>query len=294
MMLCARRRSDLPSESNHPFLIPVSFAPLRSIHLCDVKLLLTADLHFRKPWFEWLLRVTGHYDMVCIAGDLLDMFHPDGVVPQLIYIYEWMQMMAKLEVPIALCSGNHDLPGNQPILVPGVSIRKDKLAILGEYAKHNRWLHALKMNHLVAVDDDSKIIRTSSEEAISVLCVPYSAGGSMVPLAPAADPCLILHHEPPAQTLLAEPKTGNREFALAIARKQPTWTLSGHVHFTQGESNAFSQRIGKSWCFNCRQIPPSLIMPPEPNYIMLDTKSREASWVHWGSRKTPEETRIAV
>jgi hypothetical protein len=35
-------------------------------------------------------------------------------------------------------------------------------------------------------------------------------------------------------------------------------------------------------------------MPPEPNYIVLDTKSREAFWVHWGSRKTPEETRIAV
>src|SRR5271165_7007035 len=243
MILCARRGSDLPSESNYPFLISVSFAPLWSIHpLCEVKLLLTADLHFRKPWFEWLLRVTGHYDMVCIAGDLLDMFHPDGVVPQLIYIYEWMQMLAKLEVPIALCSGKHD-----------------------------RWLHALKMNHLVAVDDDSKIFRSSSEEAISVLCVPYSASGSMVPLAPAADPCLILHHEPPAQTLLAEPKTGNREFALAIARKQPTWTLSGHVHFTRGESNLFSQRIGKSWCFNCRQIPPSLLMPPEPNYI--DRKS---------------------
>ena len=70
----------------------------------------------------------------------------------------------KSQAPVALCSGNHDLPGNQPILVPGVSIRKDKLPILGEFAKHRRWLHALKMNHLVAVDDDSKIIRTRAKK----------------------------------------------------------------------------------------------------------------------------------
>ncbi len=66
------------------------------------------------------------------------MFHPEGVVPQLIYVYEWMQMLLKTQIPVALCSGNHDLPGNQPILAPGVSIRKDKLQILGEFAKHRQ------------------------------------------------------------------------------------------------------------------------------------------------------------
>src|ERR1700722_9884550 len=173
-----------------------------------VKLLLTADFHFHKPWFEWVLHVAGRYDMICIAGDLLDMFHADGVVPQLIYAYEWMQMLMKLQVPVALCSGNHDLPGNQPILVPGVSIRKDKLPILGEFAKHRRWLHALKMNHLVAVDDDSKIFRSRTGESLTVVCLPYAADGHVDPLDPAARPCLILHHEPPTQTLIAETKSG--------------------------------------------------------------------------------------
>ena len=193
-----------------------------------MKLLLTADFHFHKPWFEWVLHVASRYDMICIAGDLLDMFHADGVVPQLIYTYEWMQMLMKLQVPVALCSGNHDLPGNQPILAPGVSIRKDKLPILGEFAKHGSWLHALKMNHLVAVDDDSKIFRTRAEEALTIVCLPYAADGRVRPLSPAAHPCLILHHEPPAQTLVAAPKAGSREFALIVARQQPTWSFSGH------------------------------------------------------------------
>jgi hypothetical protein len=258
-----------------------------------VKLLLTADFHFHKPWFEWLLRVSDRYDLVCIAGDLLDMFHPEGVVPQLIYVYEWMQMLMKLQIPVALCSGNHDLPGNQPLLVPGVSIRKDKLPILGEFAKHRRWLHALKMNHLVAVDDDLKIIRARTE-AITVVCLPYAADGHVEPLHPAAEPSLVLHHEPPTQTLIAAPKAGSREFALVVARQQPTWTMSGHVHFTPDTENHFSQRIGRSWCFNCRQLSPSTILPPQPNFIVLDTKSREATWHHWLSLNSPAETTIAM
>jgi hypothetical protein len=259
-----------------------------------VKLLLTSDFHFHKPWFDWLLDVADRYDLVCIAGDLLDMSHPDGVVPQLIYVYEWMQMLIKLQIPIALCSGNHDLPGNQPMLLPGVSIRKDKLPILGAFAKHHSWLHALKMNHLVAVDDDSKIIRTRAEESITVVCLPYAADGHVGPLDPAAQPCLILHHEPPAQTLIAEPKNGSREFALVIARQQPAWTLSGHVHGTEGADNHFCQRIGRTWCFNCRQTPPSAILPPEPNFIMLDTKNREATWTHWLSKERFEGIKVAL
>jgi predicted phosphodiesterase len=259
-----------------------------------VKLLLTADFHFHKPWFEWLLRVADRYDLVCVAGDLLEMFHPDGVVPQLIYVYEWMQMLTKMQVPVALCSGNHDLPGDQPILFPGVSIRKDKLPILGAFAKHRHWLHALKMNHLVAVDEDSKIIRTRGEEAITVVCLPYAADGHVHRLDPAAHPCLFLHHEPPAQTLIAEPKAGSREFALVVAKQQPSWTLSGHVHFTEGAKNDFAQQIGRSWCFNCRQIPAAKILPPQPNFIVLDTKNREATWMHWVSQEKFEETKVAL
>jgi len=186
------------------------------------------------------------------------------------------------------------LPGDQPILVPGVSIRKDKLPILGAFAKHRHWLHALKMNHLVAVDNDSKIIRTRGEEAITVVCLPYAADGHVHRLDPAAQPCLILHHEPPAQTLIAEPKAGSREFALVVAKQQPSWTMSGHVHFTEGANNDFAQRIGRSWCFNCRQIPAATILPPQPNFIVLDTKSREAAWMHWVSLNKFAETKVPL
>ena len=39
-----------------------------------MKLLHVADLHFRTRWFEWVAAQAPHYDAVCVAGDLLDMF----------------------------------------------------------------------------------------------------------------------------------------------------------------------------------------------------------------------------
>jgi Icc-related predicted phosphoesterase len=39
-----------------------------------MKIFITADLHCREHWFRWLLSRAEDYDLVCIAGDLLDMF----------------------------------------------------------------------------------------------------------------------------------------------------------------------------------------------------------------------------
>jgi hypothetical protein len=33
-----------------------------------------ADLHFRLHWFRWLIEQAPDFDLVCIAGDLLDLF----------------------------------------------------------------------------------------------------------------------------------------------------------------------------------------------------------------------------
>ena len=49
-------------------------ADLGEDHSKTMKLLLTADLHFRIHWFRWLIEQAPSYDLVCIAGDFLDMF----------------------------------------------------------------------------------------------------------------------------------------------------------------------------------------------------------------------------
>jgi hypothetical protein len=75
-----------------------------------VKLLLTADLHFRIDWFRWLIEQAPRYDLVCIAGDLLDMFEVESTKEQAPEVGRLIRELADI-VPVAVCSGNHDNAG---------------------------------------------------------------------------------------------------------------------------------------------------------------------------------------
>jgi DNA repair exonuclease SbcCD nuclease subunit len=75
-----------------------------------MKRLLTADLHFRLHGFHWLIEQAPDFDLVCIAGDLLDMFKAETRLEQAREITRLIRELADL-VPVALCSGNHDNAG---------------------------------------------------------------------------------------------------------------------------------------------------------------------------------------
>ena len=47
-----------------------------------MKLPIVADLYFRRHWFQWLIKQAPDFDLVCIAGDLLDMFKPETRMEQ--------------------------------------------------------------------------------------------------------------------------------------------------------------------------------------------------------------------
>lgn len=259
-----------------------------------MKLLLTADLHFHVPWFDWLREVAPEYDLVAIGGDLLDLDSQQGMAPQLIYLYEWIQHFLKRPACLAICTGNHDWPSGAPLIYPGVPLASNKLAILRQFAFAQPWPQALKLNHQVAVDGDEKLFRFRSGENLAVTCCSYRADGYVEQVRTHAAPWLLLHHEPPANSLISTPKTGNVEFAQAIHRSQPTWSLSGHVHFTLGDDNHFFERIGSTICFNCRQNPPGGLLPPQPNVIVIDTKRREATWRRGISHDANEETTVEL
>jgi predicted MPP superfamily phosphohydrolase len=75
-----------------------------------MRLLLTADLHYRVHWFRWLIEQAPSYDLVCIAGDLLDMFKSETRLEQAREIRTLIRELADL-VPVAVCSGNHGNAG---------------------------------------------------------------------------------------------------------------------------------------------------------------------------------------
>jgi Icc-related predicted phosphoesterase len=75
-----------------------------------MKLLITADLHFRTRWLRSLIEQAPDFDLVCIAGDLLDMFKSESRLEQAREIRSLIRLLADV-VPVAVCSGNHDNAG---------------------------------------------------------------------------------------------------------------------------------------------------------------------------------------
>src|SRR5271165_6682560 len=69
-----------------------------------MRILLTADLHFRTDWFHWLMEQALSYDLVCIAGDLLDMFNVESPKGQAREVSMLIRELADI-VPVAICSG---------------------------------------------------------------------------------------------------------------------------------------------------------------------------------------------
>src|ERR1700756_120078 len=76
----------------------------------QMKLLLTADIHFRIDWFRWLIGQAPNYDLVCIVGDLLDIFEVKSTREQAREVTSLLRELADI-VPVAVCSGNHDNAG---------------------------------------------------------------------------------------------------------------------------------------------------------------------------------------
>jgi Icc-related predicted phosphoesterase len=66
-----------------------------------MKLLLTADFHFRTDWFRWLMEQAPSYDLICIAGDLLDMFSVESTKGQAREVGTLIRELADI-VPVAI------------------------------------------------------------------------------------------------------------------------------------------------------------------------------------------------
>jgi Icc-related predicted phosphoesterase len=64
-----------------------------------MRILLTADMHNNQRWFRWLEKHAQKYDLICIAGDLLDLFSRIEPKPQVVQATAFLQ--AKPESPFA-------------------------------------------------------------------------------------------------------------------------------------------------------------------------------------------------
>jgi Icc-related predicted phosphoesterase len=227
-----------------------------------MRILLVSDLHYTLRQFDWLVDAAPRYDLVVVAGDLLDINSAVAVHPQSVVVLNYLSLLGE-GGRVAVGSGNHDLTG------PDDAGEQSAL-----------WLERARSAG-VPTDGDSLAV----DDTLITVCPWWDGptGRERVERHLAADAgrrpehWIWVYHWPP----LGSPTcwTGHRDYGDAdlagwIDRFRPDMVLAGHVHqapFTPDGS--WADRIGDTWVFNAgRQI------GPVPARIELDTTVGAATW----------------
>lgn len=228
-----------------------------------MRCLVVADLHYALPQFDWLTQVARRFDIVILAGDLLDLSSLVDWRAQIVVMRRYLALL-KTRTRLIVCSGNHDLDATDPA---------------GE--KVARWVADLRY---LGVPSDGQSL--ADGDTLFTIC-PWWDG----PLARdrvasqlAADAArrprhwYWVHHAPPDKSPTSwdgHRYQGDEPLAGWIAEHQPDMVFSGHVHqspFSRGGS--WVDRIGKTWVFNAGHQ-----FGAPPAHIVIDTAEQEAIWI---------------
>jgi len=228
-----------------------------------VRCLVVADLHYSLPQFDWLNQRAEEFEVLIIAGDLLDVASSAPRAVQIIAVLKYLKRIVP-RTRLIVASGNHDL---------------DLTSSKGEHLVE--WLDYARRNG-VFVDCDSMLY----QDCRFTICPWWDGPGmkrrvkELIETDAARKPaCWIwVHHSPPASSPVSWTRTaqaGDRQLVELIRQHQPNIVLTGHIHQAPfyAPQGSWKDRIGRSWVFNAGRQP-----GPIPTHIILDLTSRIAEW----------------
>jgi Icc-related predicted phosphoesterase len=207
-----------------------------------VRILHCTDFHGHQPWYDWLSAECARYDLICLTGDLLDLFSRTSPAEQIARI---TGNLRAIMTPLAICSGNHDDLGG---------------------TEGTRWLGKLRRRQLWVDGDQFEC------KGRTFRCVGWKQ-----PLPAAARDEIWLIHAPPddCATSNARREINHGDFALGELCRggQGPWiALSGHIHAPLN----WWARVGETWSFN-----PGLSQATaQPNVTVIDLERNVAFAIH--------------
>jgi Icc-related predicted phosphoesterase len=227
-----------------------------------MRILVVADLHYSLKQFDWLCSHAGKYDLLVIAGDLLDLAGNADLDAQMVVVEKYLGRFAATTI-VAVCSGNHDL---------------DVETEHGE--RRAEWLEFANVKG-VFVDNQGFTI----EDCRFTVCPWWDGPESQREVAELLQReslsrgkrWIWMYHAPPGTSKTSWTKKGDAGDAFLtaqIAQYQPDIVFGGHIHnspFIKGGS--WIDRVDKTWVFN-----PGRQMVPDPAFIVLDLDAMEATW----------------
>ncbi len=224
-----------------------------------VKILHTTDLHFNRPWFDWVQTQAENYDLVCLSGDFLAVWSGQPTAEeQIAWVEDWLvSFLHRAGSALAVCSGNHDA---------------------------DAWLAGLKMTRdtQFATDGRSRFFGDPTDPASSCLvtCVPYSdppidsmSDGLTLRQSSPLVPWIALAHVPPNEH--------EDEMGALMEICAPDYILSGHLHEMpyEGKAGWFrTSATGQTCLLNPGAT--NVLNAAAPNHVIIDTAVGSLEWHH--------------
>jgi Icc-related predicted phosphoesterase len=227
-----------------------------------VKILVVADIHYALPQFDWVVGAAPNYDLVIIAGDLLDTNSLVDPGTQIVVVLKYLQRLKEL-TRVIVCSGNHDI---------------DAPDADGE--KRASWMKAARR---LKVPGDGDTLRIG--DLLITICPwwdgPLTQQAIAAQLETAASlrtgKWLWVYHAPPPDSPVSwsgQRYFGDQSLGEWIGQYAPDFVLSGHVHEAPFARNgSWVDHIGSTWIFNAGQQ-----YGPVPTTVSIDTDAMEAAW----------------
>jgi Icc-related predicted phosphoesterase len=228
-----------------------------------MRALIVADLHYSLRQFDWLLRVAAGYDMVIVAGDLLDIAGRADLDTQIVVVSKYLARLAAV-TRVVVCSGNHDADerdaADESVVGWFADVRADGVHVDGEHL-------ALAPGMITICPwSDGPASRAALEDMLAAARRPD------------AGPWIWIHHVPPNRTAVSwtgRDHAGDEFLRDLIARFAPDFVVSGHVHsspFRRGGS--WVDRLGGAHVVN-----PGRQLGELPAYVELDLGAGTLAWM---------------
>ncbi len=228
-----------------------------------MRCLLVADLHYSLPQLDWVVQVAGGFDLVILAGDLLDLGSIVDYHAQIVVAQAYLGRIAQ-KTHVIVCSGNHDL---------------DSLGPDGE--KIASWIGDASSE--VTLVDGASLLH---EDTLFTICPWWDGPKTKDRLESQlardakrrASRWIWVHHAPPSGSPTSW--TGSRSLGDAdldrwIRLYQPDLVLTGHVHQSPFvRDGSWADQIGVTWVFNAGHQ-----FGAPPAHVIFDTRDNRAVWI---------------
>lgn len=227
-----------------------------------LRMLVVSDLHYSLPQLDWVMTQAAEFEVVVLAGDLLDISSPVPLESQIVVVGTYLKRLSDITSTV-VCSGNHDL-----------TARNDH----GE--KHAPWIEEAS-EHGTAVDWMSL-----ERDGVRITVCPWWDGAET--RSDVAEQLrndardrprrwIWIYHFPPDESPVSWIGTrhvGDSDLNAWIAEHRPDLVVTGHIHDSPfHDEGSWLARLGDTWVINAGHM-----RGTPPAHAIIDTAAETAEW----------------